>query len=127
MHKQQTTSTRLAEDEMMLREELGTVESAQSLAAAAYKLGMVPLGQPPLTLELSTGAVRGLTREQAPAGEDAFSVVTTPVYQAPASEKPSSKPTQKPSEQKKTDKPGTQQAAPGVKPKPKPKPATGQG
>ena len=52
--------------------------------AAASKLGMLPLGQPPLTLELSTGAVRGLTRDQAPAGEDPFSVTLVPQYQAPA-------------------------------------------
>lgn len=85
MHQLEVTSTRLAEDEMTLREELGTVSSAQSLAAAASKLGMLPLGQPPLTLELSTGAVRGLTRDQAPAGEDPFSVTLVPQYQAPAS------------------------------------------
>lgn len=85
MHQLDVTSTRLAEDEMSLREELGTVSSAQSLAAAASKLGMLPLGQPPLTLELSSGAVRGLTRDQAPAGEDPFSVTLVPQYKAPAS------------------------------------------
>lgn len=82
MHELEVTSTRLAEDEMALREELGTVSSAASLAAAANKLGMIPLGQPPLTLELSTGTVRGLTREQAPAGEEPFSVTLVPQYEA---------------------------------------------
>ncbi len=83
-HSLQTTSTQLAEDEMTLREELDTVSSAQALAGAAHKLGMLPLGQPPLTLELSTGTVRGLTRDQAPAGEDPFSVTTTPLYKPSA-------------------------------------------
>lgn len=95
MHELKANSTRLAEDEMMLRERLVPVSSAQALAVSASKLGMVPLGQPPLTLELSSGTVRGLTRDQAPAGEDPFSVATTPLYAAPGSAEPSDKPATK--------------------------------
>ncbi len=99
MHAKEDRATRLAQDEMMLREQLAPVTSAQSLAASASKLGMVPLGQPPLTLELSSGAVRGLTRDQAPAGEDQFSVTTTAQYtSADSREGASAQRTAKPAE-----------------------------